>query len=138
MSFAKKFNRNSVHFDVNTEAFNFCSLQFLNENYKGETFRMLGVFVNSKLVFGDSPCAIVDGALVNLPEHMTPVIQNILNDTEAVESIKCGVVGFTVREYQSKNPKAKGKTCYTIDWVDIEPDKQTITVEAHTEEAKKK
>lgn len=138
MSFAKKFNRNSVHFDVNTEAFNFCSLQFLNENYKGETFRMLGVFVNSKSVFGDSPCAIVDGALVNLPEHMTPVIQNILNDTEAVESIKCGVVGFTVREYQSKNPKAKGKTCYTIDWVDIEPDKQTITVEAHPEEAKKK
>lgn len=46
-------------------------------------------------------------------------VRDIIHDTEAVEDIKQGAVGFTVREYVSKNPKAKGKKCYTVNWVDI-------------------
>ena len=71
----------------------------------------------------------MENAMVNLPEHTTADIQAILNDSEAVETIKRGEVGFKVREYISKNPKPKGKKCYSIDWVDITPDTATMVVE---------
>lgn len=129
MSFASKFNRSAVTFNVDTTDFGFCSLKYIAANYKGGVFKVLGFYISNKSAYGIAPVLIIENAMVNLPEHTTASIQAILNDSEAVEIIKRGEVGFKVREYISKNPKAKGKKCYSIDWVDITPDTATTVVE---------
>ena len=45
---------------------------------------------------------------------MTETAREILADSEAVEAIKNGKVGYTIYEYESH-----GKKCYSISFVDL-------------------
>lgn len=118
MSFANKFNK-GVNFDIDTTGLQFVSLQWLHSQYGNATFAVRGLFINTKGNYGATPTVITDGALVNLPEHLTDTCRSIISDGQAVNDIKSGAVGFNIREYISKNPKAKGKKCYTVNWVDV-------------------
>lgn len=118
MSFASKFNKGGF-FDIDTTGLQYVSLQWLFANYPNATFAVRGMYINKKGNFGVTPAVITDGAIVNLPEHTTQTVQDILADSAAVEEIRSGKVGFSVREYISQNPKAKGKKCYTVNWVDV-------------------
>ena len=118
MSFANRYNKGGF-FEIDTAGMQYVSLQWIFANYGNATFVVRGMYINTKGNYGATPAVITDGAVVNLPEHLTDTVRDIIHDTEAVEDIKQGAVGFTVREYVSKNPKAKGKKCYTVNWVDI-------------------
>ena len=63
----------------------------------------------------DAVVAILDDCLVNLPGHLLEEVEGILKDEEDIESIKAGMVHFTIRTYESH-----GKTCYSPNWVDAE------------------
>lgn len=114
VSFAKKYNRKDV-FNIDTKEYPFVKL---SELYKKDGAEMVHPFngcfiVSTKL--GESAVAIdaIRKQLVNLPLHMVDIIREIINDTEAVDMIKSGGVGYQIREYESH-----GKKCYTIDFVD--------------------
>lgn len=128
-SFANAFNASTTFFDVDTTGLQFVSLQWLHTNYNGCIFAVKGLFVNHKGNFGDTPVIISDGALVNLPSHCMATTDIILHQEQAVNAIKSGKVGFKVREFVSKNPKAKGKKCYTIHYVDLTPDMATTVID---------
>lgn len=73
-----------------------------------------GLYINHKSKFGDAPVAMVDGAYVNLPQHLTDTVKDMLHDAEVIDAINAGKVGFKVYSYENN-----GKTCYSVNWVDL-------------------
>ena len=49
-----------------------------------------------------------------MPKHLGETFREILANTEAVQAIKDGKVGYTIYTYESH-----AKTCYGINFVDI-------------------
>jgi hypothetical protein len=136
--FSEKFNK--AAFNVDTTDFEYCKLKDLwdataaTENRPQPVYRLDAVYVN-KSQLGDSPLAICAeiGKMVNLPTHTAATCREIIADADAVNDIKDGKVGFTIYEYT-----AKGKTCYGVKWVDIEPNANTAeTAENKAKDAKK-
>lgn len=118
-TFASKFNK--VGFGFDTSNFEYIKLaDIFNSNDKGGNdvvHPINGIFVHaSKNGLGDSPVIIDAEAkkLVNLPSHMAETAREILADSEAVEAIKNGKVGYTIYEYESH-----GKKCYNVSFVDL-------------------
>lgn len=116
-SFASKFNKTT--FGIDTTDFQYTKLaDIFNSESEGGidvVHKINGLYVH-KSQLGDSP-VIVDAEakkLVNLPSHMAETAREILADSEAVEAIKNGKVGYTIYEYESH-----GKKCYSISFVDL-------------------
>ena len=84
----------------------------------GATYVCRGVFVTKSEVYGKSPVAITDGALINLPAHLVEEVEEIRKDPEMVQEIKNGLVGMKVYQYDSK----QRKDCRSIEWVDVNPE----------------
>lgn len=115
-SFANKFNKTS--FGIDTTNFPFVKLTDIYNSDKDGGSDVVhpinGMYVH-KSPLGDSP-VIIDSdnkRLVNLPQFTGDTIREILADTEAVEAIKDGKVGYTIYEYESH-----AKKCYGITFVD--------------------
>ena len=112
MSIASKYNRTGNLFPIDSENFEFISLEELYRKVgeQGE-YQLLGVFVNSKTRFGEQPVAIIDGFKVNLPKHMTETVKAIMADPEDVAEINAGKVGFVIYKYF---PKGYNTETYSI------------------------
>lgn len=115
-SFASKFNKTS--FGIDTTDFKYVKLADLyngNESGGGDVVHNInGLFVH-KSQLGDAPVAIDadNKLLVNFPSHTTETAKEILADSEAIQAIKDGKVGYVIYEYESH-----GKKCYGINFVD--------------------
>lgn len=113
-SFAARFNKTS--FGIDTTDFKYVKLSDLFAQDGGDTIHPVnGLFVH-KSALGDAPVCI-DGAnhlLVNFPSHTTEVVREILADSDAIQAIKDGKVGYTIYEYDSH-----GKKCYGVNFVDM-------------------
>lgn len=109
-----KFSKGAtVDWGINTEGYPYHRLK---ELVVGETYVVRGVFVTSSEQYGKSPVAITDGALINLPQHLVPEVEEIRRDEEMIAEIKSGKVGMRVYAYDSK----QRKDCRSIEWVDID------------------
>lgn len=120
MSFAEKHNKGGVIFDIDIKDFKFHTLKELYETDGGKTiFGVDGLYVNSKSKYGDHPVIIniTDNMLVDLPQHMTEEVKEILKSSEDIEAIKSGKVGFHIETYKDKK---FGRECYGIKWNDVE------------------
>lgn len=53
---------------------------------------------------------------VNVPSHIVPQIQDIINDPEAVEAINKGAFAFRVYSYMERN---FNRRCYSLNFVDV-------------------
>lgn len=125
MSFARKFNASNV-FEINTDGMPFCKLSALyNKHGKNAIFEIGGFFISQGGTYGPTPVIITPNVLVNLPNHLLETVRNIISDDEAIETVKQGLVGFKVREYQTKDTN---KTCYSITFVDIDGQTQLTTI----------
>lgn len=115
-TFASKYNK--VGFGIDASNFEYVKLSAIYNDTKeggGDVVHDInGIYVN-KSPLGLSPVIIdaVKGRLVNLPQHLAVTCQNILGDSDAVDDIKAGKVGYTIYEYE-----ARGKKCYSIRFVD--------------------
>ena len=72
------------------------------------------LYINTKGMYGDSPIALVNGNLVNLPSHLTETVKEMLKDEELVKAINDDEFGFTIYEYETK-----GKQGHSVKWADI-------------------
>lgn len=114
-SFSNKFNKTS--FGIDTKDYEYIKLsEVAKSSSPDEIHPINGLYVHgSKL--GDSP-VIIDATakkLVNMPKHLGETFREILADSEAVQAIKDGRVGYTIYSYESH-----AKTCYGINFVDVE------------------
>ena len=122
MSFAAKHNKGGIQWGVDTKDFEYFGLKdLLERDGEGTEYILKGLFINRNKSekelkeYGPSVVAILDDCLVNLPGHLLEEVEVILKDEEDLESIKAGMVHFTIRTYESH-----GKTCYSPNWVDAE------------------
>lgn len=120
MGLMDKYNKGGVKFDVDITGFSFVTLESLFARDNGNTiFGIDGLYINKKSSFGDHPVAIVacESILVDLPSFMTDDVKEMLQDSEVIEAIRAGKVGFSVQQYEQKKFK---KTCYGIKWENID------------------
>jgi hypothetical protein len=113
-SFSNKFNKAS--FGIDTKDYEYIKLaEVAKASSPDEIHPINGLYVHGSAL-GDSPVVIDVHAkkLVNIPKHMGETFREILADTEAVQAIKDGKVGYTIYTYESH-----AKTCYGINFVDI-------------------
>ena len=111
-SFAAKYNK--TNFGIDTKGFPYVKLSDVFNGGPCVIHPVNGIYVHTTQM-GES-AVLVDAEakqLVNLPEHLNTVCKSILADTEAIQAIKDGKVGFTVYEYE-----ARGRKCYSIRFVD--------------------
>lgn len=125
MSFASKYNRGGK-FTAETKGFSdYLSLEKLyNENGKEKIYKILAMYINRKSKFRPAPTFAVEdksyscgGFYVNIPEHMTEDVLDILADDKAIEEINSGAVGFSIETYEAG--KYGNKLCYGIRFEDI-------------------
>lgn len=115
MSFANRFNK-GVNFNIDTKDFKYVKLADLyKENGSDVITTINGMFV-VKGKIATAPVFIDKQGkrLINIPAHITSTVLAALADPEAVQAIKDGKVGFTIRTYESH-----GKVCYTVNFVDL-------------------
>lgn len=118
MKFSEKYNKGSRVFDIETKDFVFAKLEELHSSNKDEVHVLDGLYINDGGKFEPHPVAILadERLLVDLPSHMTDTVREVLKDEESIYLIKKGFVGFKVRQYTDKK---YGKTCYSVEWVDL-------------------
>lgn len=123
-SFSKKFNTEKL-FNIETEDFEYMSLEDLaNVTANSEepvVFIIRGIYINRKSLYDPAPVAALDDCYVNLPSHLLPACEEMLHDRLAVDAINQGRCGFRIEKYFQKRYQ---KECYSVEWVDILPDKK--------------
>lgn len=119
MSFAQKYNKNQVKFEVDTSGWNeYLSLEDLYEkDGEGTIYPVKAIWINTKGKYGDRPTIASDGFFINLPAHLLETANDIIHDQKSVDDINAGKVGLMVRTYTAKN--FKNKACYSVEWVDV-------------------
>lgn len=104
-------NRSSRKWKVDGKDFPFKKLKEIGE---GNSFTILGLYINKKGKFKAHPVAICSDVKVDLPEHLTERIEKILASDEMCEAIEAGKCGAEVYKYE-----AQGKECYSINFKDL-------------------
>lgn len=111
----KTFNTNYA-FNIDFEK-DFISLKELKYSYGDGYIHLIhGIGINAKSKYGAHPFLETNNYLVDLPKHMLETCKQILSDSEMVQEIKEGLIGFKIRTYTDNK---FGKECYTIEFVDI-------------------
>lgn len=114
-SFAQKYNMGKVNpFKFDLKGYTFTSLKELHNVNKLKVHSLNG-FYFTRGKFGVHVVLVIDDIKkrVDLPVNLTNLFNDIVNNDDAVNDIKCGKVGFQIRTYESHN-----KECYTISFVD--------------------
>ena len=114
-SFAQKYNTGNVNpFKFDLKGYNFTSLKELYNADKSKVHSLNG-FYFTRGKFGVHAVIVMTDIKkrVDMPVNLTKLFNDIVNNDEAVNDIKGGKVGFTIRKYESHN-----KECYTISFVD--------------------
>lgn len=119
-SFSKKFNTRKL-FDIDTTGFEYATLEDLylnsqNSEVPDSPFVVWGVYINNKGLFEPTPVVALGDCYVNLPAHLTPICEKIINDPVAVLAINQGRCGFRIEPYHQEK---YNRDCYSIEWVDL-------------------
>lgn len=118
MSFANKYNKGNIIFDIDIKDFSFVNLSDIYTNYGKNAIKVDGLYINKKGMYEPHPVAInvEEKMLIDLPKHMTETVEEILKDSESISLIKKGCVGLRAQKYTDKKYQ---KTCYSAEWVDL-------------------
>lgn len=95
----------------------FVTLKELRNRYEDDHTHLIhAIGINGKSKYGPHSFLETKDCLVDLPKHMLETCKQILSDSEMVQEIKEGVIGFKIRTYTDNKYQ---KECYTIEFVDI-------------------
>ena len=118
MSFAQKYNKGNVIFDIDIKDYEFMDGYNFIEKYGSNVVKIDGLYINKKGHYNDHPVAIIksEKTLLDLPSHMTATVKDILKDSESIDLIKKGLVGVKAHEYVDGKYH---KNCVGFEWVDL-------------------
>lgn len=108
MSFADRHNKVAFEVPFDTTDFEFKKCRELESN---KVYTVYGYFASTGL-YGKQYTLILKDFYLNLPKHMTPVLDDF--EQSDIEEIKSGKVGVKRKDY-TKN----GKKQATVEWVDL-------------------
>lgn len=118
MSFAEKYNKGNIVFDIDIKDFDFIDGHGFIKKYGDNVVKIDGLYINKKGMYKDHPVAIIvaEKTLLDLPSHMTNTVNDILKDAESINLIKKGLVGIKAHEYIDGK---YFKHCVGFDWCDL-------------------
>ena len=114
-SFAEKYNKgNGNLFKFDLKGYEFTNLKELY-NADPNKVHALDGFYFTRGKFGVKVVVVMSDVKkrVDMPIYLTKVFNDIVNNTDGVNDIKGGKVGFIVRKYESH-----GRNCHTITFKD--------------------
>ena len=95
----------------------FTSLKDLYKaNGEDATYDIEAIFINKKSKFGDAPVFYIDGYMVNIPQHQTEEVKQMIQDEEFVNAINQRQIGFKPYEFENK----QGQTGYSYELVETD------------------
>ena len=104
-------NGGTPQYDFNKEDREFEKLQDLKTGVKHP---IEALFINTKGKYGNQGVIYTKGSIVNLPNHLTSLIEDMRNDSEVTEAINTRKLAFEVYEYESE----KGRKGYSINIIE--------------------
>ena len=108
-------------FNIDSSAFEYVSLQDLVGMYDIDMQYVIhALYVNNKGQYGPQALAVIDNYKVNLPSHLLSDVREMLANPDDVAAINDGRAGFVIYTYTPKNGK---QLRYSVNWIDITPDK---------------
>lgn len=113
-SFAGTYNKSSFGIDVTEFPFVKLADIYNSDEVRDMVHPINGMYIHTSKL-GPSP-VIIDAEnkrLINLPQFISGTVSDILANSDAVDAIKEGKVGYTIYEYASH-----AKKCYGITFVD--------------------
>lgn len=95
-----KYSNGGVKFDYDNEK----EREYikLGELDMSKTYPIEALFINTKGKFGDQGVIISGDYIVNLPNHLTEMIEEMRQDSEMVEAINQRLFDFEIYEFESK------------------------------------
>lgn len=121
MGIASKYNKALSRFNHKLgEGAEYKSLESLYSTKKGATnlLEVRGLYINHKGKFGDAPVLVSTEFFVNLPKHLTDDVVEMCKDDDFVQAVNDGLVMAEIYQYETN-----GKTCYSVNWIDVEEQK---------------
>lgn len=127
MSFAKKYNKERL-FEVDNDGIEYASGEELINTYgKNTVYEVSALYISKAGLYGDSPIARVTVSsypvddndytyLLNMPKHMTDVVNDILSEPASVNDIRNRKVGIKLYPYHSNS---YNRDCVGVEWVDL-------------------
>lgn len=98
----------------------------LGELDMSKTYPIEALFINTKGKFGDQGVIISGDYIVNLPNHLTEMIEDMRQDAEMVDAINQRLFDFEIYEFESKK---YNRVSHSINLVPSEKAKQEVEPE---------
>lgn len=116
MSIANRFNSSSVKFNYEIpETHNFVKpSELVTAHGLEQAYTVRSMYVNTKGKYGDEPVIICDECLLNAPQHTLDAVREILQDSDAIDAINNGKLGFKFYQYKNKYGEQ-----YSLTWIDL-------------------
>lgn len=98
----------------------------LGELDMSKTYPIEALFINTKGKFGDQGVIISGNYIVNLPNHLTEMIEEMRQDSEMVDAINQRLFDFEIYEFESNK---YNRVSHSINLVPSEKAKQEVEPE---------
>ena len=108
-----KLNHTGIDWGIDTKNMDFYKCEEMPQE---KELNVHGFFTTPDNGYGRGAVAILDDALLNLPQRYVETVDTILSDDEMIEEIKSGKVGIIVSEFMSKKYKRIG---YDVTFVEV-------------------
>lgn len=114
--FNERFNTKGQKFNADGKDLPFMSLSdFVAEFGTDDTVTVLGMYTHNKSQYGEKGIIITPNCNIDCPEHMIPMIKEVISDDELVKAVNAGKCGLKIRPYTDK----KGINRFSGNFVDI-------------------
>ena len=119
-----KYSNGGIRFDYDNEKEReYIKLGDLDSS---KTYPIEALFINTKGKYGNQGVIISGDYIVNLPQHLTEMIEEMRQDEEMVEAINKRLFDFEIYEFESKK---YNRTSHSINLVPSEKAKQEVESE---------
>lgn len=116
MGIASRYNKRRFNYIIPKDVEYRNLPELLKKDGLGSVYTVKALYINTKGNYGDSPVAVLDSVIVNLPSHLLDMVKSMLEDEEVIDAVNQDKLGFTVYEYMTEHSV---NPCCSITWVDL-------------------
>lgn len=118
-----KYSNGGVKFDYDNEKER--DYIKLGELDMSKTYPIEALFINTKGKFGDQGVIISGDYIVNLPNHLTEMIEDMRQDSEMVDAINQRLFDFEIYEFESKKYNRVSHSINLVPSENVQKEEQT-------------
>lgn len=118
-----KYSNGGVKFDYDNEKER--DYIKLGELDMSKTYPIEALFINTKGKFGDQGVIISGDYIVNLPNHLTEMIEEMRQDSEMVDAINQRLFDFEIYEFESKKYNRLSHSINLVPSENVQKEEQT-------------